>query len=114
MGRVIVPENTLLKAKLVLEAHEPLFCGHFGAKKTTEVVSRNWWWPDLPKEVEKIVSACDICQRVGPKRKKDKAPIETIMVEGPWEVVTIDFLSGFVPSILGGWEGCVVVYDRFS
>ena len=41
VGRVIVPENTLLKAKLVLEAHEPLFCGYFGVKKTTEIVSRN-------------------------------------------------------------------------
>ena len=38
VGRVIVPENTLLKAKLVLEAHEPPFCGHFGVKKITEIV----------------------------------------------------------------------------
>ena len=29
-------------------------------------------------------------------------------------MVTIDFLSGFVLSVLGGWQGCVVVYDRFS
>ena len=51
---------------------------------------------------------------MGPERKKDEAPIETIVAEGPWEVVTIDFLSGFVPSVLGGWEGCVVVCNRFS
>ena len=51
---------------------------------------------------------------MGPKRKKDEAQIETIVAEGPWEVVTIDFLSGFVLSIPGGWEGYVVVCDRFS
>ena len=29
-------------------------------------------------------------------------------------MVTIDFLSGFVPSVPRGWQGCVVVCDRFS
>ena len=63
---------------MVLKAHEPPFCSYFGVKKIIEIVFRNWWWPDLPKEVERIVFACVICQQVGPKRKKDKAPIETI------------------------------------
>ena len=35
-----------------------------------------------------------------------------LVTEAPWELVTIDFLSGLVPS--QGWQGCVVVSDRFS
>ena len=113
-GRVVVPEYAVTRVKLVLEAHEPPFCGHFGVKRTPEVVSRSWWWQEMHKDVEKVVKACDMCQRVGPKSRRDEAPIETIVADGPWEVVTIDFLSGFVPSSPGGWEGYVVVCDRFS
>ena len=56
----------------------------------------------------------NICQRVQTRKRGDEAPIEVIIAEGPWQVVTIDFLSGFVPSVPRGWQGCVVVCDRFS
>ena len=114
VGRVIVPADCSLRTKLILEAHEPPFCGHFGARKTGEIVSRSWWWPGLPKDVERIVGSCDVCQRTQHLRKKEEAPLEVIVAERPWEVVTIDFLSGFTPSIPGGWQGCIVVCDRFS
>ena len=114
VGRVIVPSDQILRTKLILEAHEPPFCGHFGAKKTGDIVARSWWWPEMIKDVEKIVSTCDVCQRAQNTRKKDEAPMEVIVAEAPWEVVTIDFLSGFAPSIPGGWQGCMVVCDRFS
>ena len=48
------------------------------------------------------------------RRKETRPPIELMIAEYPWEMVTLDFLSGFTPSIPGRWEGCVVVYDRFS
>ena len=102
ISRVIVPASWPLRTKLILEAHEPPFCGHFGAKKTAEIASRSWWWPELNKDVERIVGTCDVCQRAQHSRKKDEAPIEVLVAEAPWEVVTIDFLSGFTPSIPGG------------
>ena len=114
VGWVIVPGDPLLRAKLILEAYEPHFCGHFGVKKTAEAVARSWWWPEMNKDIERVVGTCDICQRAQSLRKKDEAPIEVIVAEGLWEVVTIDFLSGFTPSMPGGWQGCMVVYDRFS
>ena len=113
VDRVIVPADLPLRTKLILEAHEPPFSGHFGVKKTCDIVARTWWWPEMAKDVEKIVNTCDICQRAQTSRKKDEAPIEVIVAEGLWEVVTIDFLSGFTPSIPGGWQGCMVVCDQF-
>ena len=68
----------------------------------------------MNKDVERVVGMCDGCQRAQLSRKKDEAPIEVIVVEGLWEVVTIDFLSGFIPRVPGEWQGCMVVYDRFS
>ena len=42
VGRVIVLCDPPLRAKLILEAHEPPFCGYFGVKKTAEAVARSW------------------------------------------------------------------------
>ena len=64
VDRAIVPRDLVLRAKLVLEAHEPPFCGHFNAKRTLEIISRNFWWPEIRSNVERIVRMCDICQRV--------------------------------------------------
>ena len=102
IDRAVVPKDAVLRAKLILEAHEPPFCGHFGAKRTHEVVARNFWWPEMRNDVDRIVRTCDVCQRVQSRKRGDEAPIEVIVAEGPWQVVTIDFLSGFVPSVPGG------------
>ena len=95
----------MLRAKLVLEAYKPPFCRHFNAKRTLEIISRNFWWPEIRSNVERIVRTCDICQRVQTRKRGDEAPIEVIVAEGPWQVVTIDFLSGFVPSVPRGMAG---------
>ena len=42
IDRAVVPKDTVLRAKIILEAHEPPFCGYFGAKRTHEVVVRNF------------------------------------------------------------------------
>ena len=80
---MIIPRDAALRAKLMLEAHEPPFCGHFGARRTQDVVSRNFWWPELRSDVDRIVHTCDVYQRVQSWRRGDKAPIEVIVAEGP-------------------------------
>ena len=39
-GRVRLLRNAELRFLIILEAHEPAFCGHLGAKRTAEAVSR--------------------------------------------------------------------------
>ena len=62
-GRVWLPNVTRLRILVILEAHEPLFCGHLGVKRTRELVSRHWAWETMRKDVEKVVRSCDACQR---------------------------------------------------
>jgi len=37
--------------------------GHRGRWKTEELVARNYWWPEVIKEVGRYVDGCDACQR---------------------------------------------------
>ena len=48
-GQICVPNNDILRYKLVLEAHEPMFAGHFSERKTLEHVRRHWWWPNMTR-----------------------------------------------------------------
>ena len=84
VDRAIVPRDLVLRAKLVLEAYELPFCRHFNAKRTLEIILRNFWWPEIRSDVERIVRTCDICQRVQTRKRGDEAPIEVIVAEGPW------------------------------
>ena len=109
-----VPKCNALRYKLILEAHEPPFCGHLGVKRTWERLRSQWAWDGMREDVEEVVRACDTCQKDATKEQKDQAPLNTIVAARPWEVVTMDFLSGLTLSVLGKWEGCVVVCDRFT
>ena len=104
----------VLRFKLVLEAHEPPFAGHFGRVRTESELRKQWWWQDLHHTVEQVVATCDVCQRDRFKSRKDAAPYRGLEARFPWEVVTIDFLSGFTPAPKTRHTACCVICDRFS
>ena len=35
--------------------------GHIGIAKTTELISRNYWWSSLWKLVQALINSCDTC-----------------------------------------------------
>ena len=37
--------------------------GHFGAKKTEEVLSTHFFWPRMRRDVERYVARCTTCQK---------------------------------------------------
>ena len=113
-GTIWVPDDPVLRYKIVLEAHEPPFSGHFGRTRTEAEVRKRWWWHELHHTVEQVVSTCDVCQRDQFKTRKDAAPFRGLEAKYPWEIVTIDFLSGFTPAPRTRHTACCVVCDRFS
>jgi hypothetical protein len=52
-GRIYVPKDDLLLNKVVRLSHDNLEAGHFGALKTTELVSRDFYWPAMDATVRK-------------------------------------------------------------
>ena len=114
VGRIRMPASPTLRFLAILEAHEPAFCGHLGVKRTEESVSRAWWWEGWRRDVREVVASCDTCQRFADTTRLQEAPMVTVVAVKPWEVVTMDFMSGLTPSSPGGWKGCVVVCDRFT
>ena len=62
-GKVYVPKNEKLRVKVIQLHHDILVGGHRRQWKMTELVTRNFWWPGVTKEVKKYVEGYDTYQR---------------------------------------------------
>jgi len=60
-GRVYVPKDKKLRVKIIWLHHDTPIAGHGGQWKTVELVTRNYWWPGVTKEVKRYVERCDQC-----------------------------------------------------
>ena len=112
-GRIYVPRDQKLREDIMRAHHDSRTDGHPGCYKTTELITRNYWWPGIHFDVRKYVTGCDTCQRTKAHRSKPKAPLNPNEVpSAPWEVVSVD-LIGELPESEGHNAICVFV-DRFS
>jgi len=62
-GKIYVPKNKKLRAEVIQLHHDIPVRGHKGQWKTTELVTRNFWWPGVTKEVKKYIEGYNVCQR---------------------------------------------------
>ena len=111
-GRIYVPEGEL-RGEIIRLHHDTPVGGHGGRWKTTELVTRNYWWPGVTKEVGKYVDGCDACQRY---KNRSEAPAEKLMPnaipEKPWSHISADFITKL--PLAQGYNAILVVCNRFS
>jgi len=62
-GKVYVPKDEKLRAEVIRLHHDTPVGEHGGQWKTAELVTRNFWWPGVTREVKRYVEGCDACQR---------------------------------------------------
>jgi len=62
-GKVYIPKNEMLRAEIIRLYHDIPVRGHRRQWKTVELVTRNFWWPGVMKEVKQYIEGCDSCQR---------------------------------------------------
>jgi hypothetical protein len=60
-GRIYVPKDDLLCNKVISVFHDNPESGHFGALKTGELLSRDFYWPVLDATVRKYIANCKLC-----------------------------------------------------
>jgi len=62
-GKVYVPKDKKLRAEIIRLHYDMPIGGHGEQWKTVELVTRNFWWPGVTKEVKQYVERCNACQR---------------------------------------------------
>ena len=63
-GKVYMPKDEELRVEIIQLHYDILVAGYRGKWKTTELVTRNYWWPGVTRNVGRYVEECDICQRI--------------------------------------------------
>jgi len=77
------------------------------------LVTRNYWWPGVTKEIERYVDKYDVYQRY---KNQSKAPAGKLMPntipEKPWSHISADFITKL--PLAQEYNAILVVYNRFS
>ena len=77
------------------------------------MVTRNYWWPGVTKEVKRYVEGCDQCQRMKNRAEMPAGKLKPNQVpERPWQHISVDFITKLPVS--KGHDLILVVCDRFS
>ena len=51
-GKVYMPKDEVLRVEIIRLHYDTPIGGHEGQWKTAEMVTRNFWWPGITREVE--------------------------------------------------------------
>ena len=63
-GKVYVPKDEELRVEIIWLHHDVPVVGHGGRWKTVELVTRNYWWLGVTRDIGKYMEGCDLCQRM--------------------------------------------------
>jgi len=62
-GKVYVSKDEALRVEIIRLHYDTPMGGHGEQWKTAEMVTRNFWWPGVTREVKRYGERYDICQR---------------------------------------------------
>ena len=93
-GKIWVANEEGIRINLIAEHHEPPHAGHGVTAKTTEPISRRYYWPKIREDSKRFIKKCDTCQRTkvvrhAPYRllQSNEAP------DQPWIWIAMDFIT---------------------
>ncbi|RDX93872.1 hypothetical protein CR513_23808, partial [Mucuna pruriens] len=87
--------------------------GHFGVKKTLEILSEHFYWPNMKHDVQSICNQCITCKQAKSKVMPHGFYTPLPVPNQPWTDVSMDFILG-LPRSHSGKDCIFVVMDRFS
>lgn len=83
--RIYVPRDSKLREDIIRLHHDTKLAGHPGHYKTQELITRNYWWPGIQRDIWKYITGCDMCQRTKNHREKPHAPLQPNEIpKEPW------------------------------
>ena len=112
-GKVYVLKDKELRVEVIQLHYDVPAARHGGRWKTVELVTRNYWWPGVTRDIGKYVEECDLCQRMKNRTEELVGKLKLSKVpKKPWTHLTVDFITKLL--VVAGKDTMLVIYDRLS
>ena len=99
---------------ILQECHDTRYSGHFGIKKTQELIQRDFFWPTLQQDVTSYVQTCEECQRNKASNQRSAGLLQPLEIPGQrWERVSMDFIT-HLPRTRAGYDTLLVIVDYIT
>ena len=98
---------------VVLLCHDTKVAGHPGRWKTLELVSRNYWWPQMSRYIRQYISTCNLCLRTKPIRQALVGKLHPLQIlDLWWDMLSVDFIVEL--PLFSGCDAMMTVVDSVS
>jgi len=112
-GKIYVPQSLDLRRQIVALCYDTHIAGYPGCWKTLELVSRNYWWPQMSRYIGQYVSTCDLCLRTKPWQHSPVGELQLLSVsDAQWDTLSVDFVVKLLES--SGHDAIMTVIDSVS
>ena len=112
-GLVYVPQDESLHTEIIRSSHDTPAAGHPGKAATYELVTRNFWWPNMRNTIDRYVRNCHTCTRIKPVRHAPYGFLKPLQVpQKRWDSLSMDFIVKLPNS--EGFDAIYVVVDRLT
>ncbi|GFX23384.1 transposon Tf2-11 polyprotein [Trichonephila clavipes] len=110
-GRELIAAPRDMQTELIKLAHEK---GHFSSAKTEEIVKREFFIPNLSKQVQNVIINCVSCILANKKCGKKEGFLNPIPKEDvPLSTYHVDFI-GPLPSTNKRYQHIITIIDAFT
>ena len=91
---IYVPNDLELCRHITSQHHDTKVAGHPGRWKTLELVSWNYWWPQMSRYIGQYMRTCNLCLRTKIQRCHPMGELHPLTIpESRWEVISVDFIG---------------------
>ena len=98
---VYIPDVSQARLHVLQSRHDSLLAGHPGVTKTKGLISCNYIWPGLRRDVEVYIEGCAVCQQTRSSKQPEHGHLRLLeLPERPWQHMTMDFIEN-LPHHLG-------------
>ena len=112
--RICVPDDAVLKRRIMEEAHKGAFTIHPGSSKMYQDLKRDYWWSGMKRDIAVFVSECAVCQQVKIEHQRPGGLLQPLEIPvWKWDSISMDFAVG-LPRTQGGYDSIWVVVDRLT
>jgi len=111
--KIYVPKDNKLRAEIIRLYHDTLVGEYRGQWKTVELVTRNFWWPGVIKEVKQYVKRCDAyqCNKNCTEQPAGKLMPNSVLKK-LWVYISADFITKL--PLAQGYDSILVVANRLT